>query len=600
MPDMALAAWITLGVIVVALFLFATEKLPVDVVALLIMLSLTLTGVITPEQGVAGFSNPATLTVAFMFVLSAALLKTGALQVLAHQLADLFKRNYALGMVLMMLLTAAISAFINNTPVVAVFIPVILQIAHTAGLSPTKMLIPLSFASIFGGTCTLVGTSTNILVSGIAESVGVGEIGMFTMLPMGLVLVAAGVLYMTVVGQRLLPKHRGQSDLATEFGIRDYLTELELTPSAVDAGVAIMHAALVRDYDLDVIEVRRGAQRFGLPPGDFVLAAGDTLKVRCDLVKMGELKQAAGVRIAPQAAGERGALRGRNATLVELVILADKGVQGKTLRDLDFRRRYRAVPMAIRHREAVQHEHLYDTPLRAGDVILAEVKTHYIDTLKAQERAQQTPFVVLSERPLLDFHRKKFAVVLATIVAVIALAAFNLLNIMMGAIAGVVLLVLVGVLDMREAYQAINWRIVFLLAGALSLGQAMKNSGLDVLVAESMVGFLGSWGPIAILSGVYLVTSGFTEVMSNNAAAALMAPIAIAVAQSLGVSPMPFLMAVTFSASASFMTPVGYQTNTMVYSAGQYRFLDFVKVGTALNLLFWLLATLLIPVLYPF
>ena len=596
---MGVDAIITLLVILVAVVLFATEMLSIDLVALLIIISLVLTGVISPTEGVSGFSNPATITVAFMFVISAALLKTGALQYVTYGVSKVFKSNFTGGMALMMIFIAFVSAFINNTPVVAVFIPVIIQIGAKTGISPKKMLIPLSFASIIGGSCTLIGSSTNILINGIVVGEGLAPIKMFQMAPFGILLVVLGVVYLAFLGYRLLPKGNPRG-LGEKFGMGDYIAEIELTEDDDSVGQLIMNASLIRELSMDVMEVRRGGSIFNLPQGDFRLLAGDLLKVRCDRDHIKQLKDR--TRIFTQSAVriDGDSLKGKNSTLVELVIRASSPVEGKTLKELDFRRSYRAIPLAIRHREEIVHNNLYETKLRSGDVILADVKSHYLQELTKKEPGKDNPFIVLSEDVLMDFDHKKFFVTISLIAIMVLLATLDLVPIMVGAITIVAALVLTNTIDMKEVYSTINWKVIFLLAGALSLGVAMKNTGLDLLLANLLVDSLGPLGPVFVLSGIYLSTVLLTELMSNNATAAILAPIAIQTADVMQVSPIPFIMAVTFAASASFMTPVGYQTNTMVYGAGNYRFSDFFKVGFWLSLAFWLLATLLIPIIYPF
>jgi di/tricarboxylate transporter len=590
------SALITLLVALAAVILFMTEWLTVDLVAMLIIVALVITGVISPNEGLEGFSNSATLTVAFMFVLSAALLKTGALQMLAGQMSERFRARPKQATLLLMLLVAVVSAFINNTPVVAVFIPIVGRIAATAKINPAKLLIPLSFASIMGGMCTLIGTSTNILVSGIAEEAGLPGFSVFTLAPVGVVILAIGVIYLTYLGDQLLPTREAEESLAEQFALHDYLAEILIPKDSQLADTRIMDSAIVRELDMDIIEVRRGIDRFTLPPGDFRLAAEDTLKVRCDREKIKGLKD--WVRITDQSSGVKvmgTGLERDNSSLVEMVVTPNSEFAGKTLRQVDFRRSYRAVPLAIRHREATLNEHLYELPLMAGDVILAEVKTHYLKELHRIEQRQDSPFILLSSDPIHDFKRTRFYFVLSVVIGVIALATINLVPISIAALIGVCVLVLGRTLSMSEAYEAIDWKIVFLLAGALSLGKAMSNSGLDVTIAGLLTGSISHLGIYALIAALYMLTNLLTEMMSNNATAALLAPVAIAAGQELGIDPMALLVTVSIAASASFMTPVGYQTNAMVYSAGRYKFLDFTKVGTPLNLICWAVTTAMVP-----
>lgn len=598
---MGLEAIIVLAIIIVALILFVTELLSIDLVALLIMVALVITGVLTTEEAVSGFSNPATVTVAAMFAISAALIKTGLVASIGPRLAILIRKNFLFGSLVLMLSAGIFSAFINNTPVVAVFIPIVMKAAINSGHNPTKLLIPLSFASIFGGTCTLIGTSTNLLVSGIAVEHGLEAFSMFQVTPFGLIIFVVGIAFMLLIGQKLLPNPKQEKDLEKKFNMREYLVEFNILKDAPFIGKRIMDVDFFSDLDIDVIQIRRQEEKFLLPPQDMVLQENDKLKVRCSYEKIKQLKNQNRVFIGDAVhASEMDESEEGDTTLVELIIPPNSILDGSTLGEADFKRRYRAVPLAIRHRTGIQHEKLNDTHIAAGDIILAEIKTHRLKRFKMQESRQESPFIILSENNKTSFDKKKFAVVLSVTAGVVLLATFNILPILAAALLGVASLVLSRQINMKDVYEAIDWKVIFLLAGALSLGTAMQKSGLALLMANQLLSYLGEFGPVVVLSGLYLITVVLTEMISNNATAALLAPIAIITAQKMGVNPMPFLMAVTFAASASFITPIGYQTNTMVYSAGQYKFRDFFKVGIGLSILFWILATIFIPMIYKF
>ncbi|MEM1180979.1 MAG: SLC13 family permease [Acidobacteriota bacterium] len=591
---MSFSIAITLVVLVGAVVLFVTEKVRVDVVGLLALAILLGAGVLSPESALAGFSNPATVTVAAMFILSAGLLKTGAGDIAGRVLARLAERNLTLGLAALMVSVGTVSAFINNTAAVAILLPIVLGVAQKINVSPSKLLMPLSFASMFGGVCTLIGTSTNLLASEIARAKGEEPFGMFEFAPLGLVFFAVGLVYMLTLGSRLIPDRRTPEDLTANFELSDYLTDVVVTEGSRLAGSRLIELDLLRELEIDVIEIRRGAERRPLPRSEVVLEHGDILRIRTNLPAIQRLQAGTDVDFAPAVRWRDSELEARDIMLVEVVIPSGSSLVGRSLERSKFRNIYGATVLAIRHGGETLHERLKKVVLRAGDTLLLEARR---DRLSQMRRSSDLIFV--SESQLGGARPEKILPAAIILLAVVLTASTGLVPIVASALIGAVAMVATRCLAIDEAYAAVDWKIIFLLAGVLGLGKALEETGGAALLAEAVVGGFEWMGPIAVLSAFYVLTSLLTEAMSNNATVVLLAPVAIVTAETLGVEPRPFLMAVTFAASASFMTPVGYQTNTLIYGPGRYRFSDFIRVGLPLNLVFWLLATLLIPQIWP-
>jgi di/tricarboxylate transporter len=528
-----------------------------------------------------------------MFVLSAGLFKTGAVNLLGGTLGRVSKISSWLLLVVMMLMVGTLSAVINNTAAVAIFLPIVLGIARETGVSPGRLLMPLSFASMFGGVCTLVGTSTNILVSSIAERHGLPAFGMFEMTGLGLIFFAAGSTYMLLIGVRMIPNRVNPADRAAVFGSGDYQIEIVLEDEARSVGTALSESPLLQDVDIHKVEVFRNGELLQEGADQLVLKAGDHLKVRCDLENFRKLRERRGIAMRHQH--ETGDTPSEEAVLVEAVIAPRSTLDGRSLKQARFRSRYGLTALAVRHRGVVMREDLETLPLRAGDVLLFEVEKEHLDQLR-----EDKTFVLVSQVELPLFRKSRMLTAIAIVTGVVIAAATGTVPIVSGAIVGCILMVMTRCINLEEAYHSINWQVIFLLAGVLTLGTALEKTGAARLLGNFLVENVGAWGPIALVSAFYLATSLLTEMMSNNATAALLAPIAIAAAEGLGIDSRPLLMAITFAASASFMTPVGYQTNTLIYGPGQFRYADFLRVGTPLNILFWILATIFIPQFWPF
>lgn len=588
---------LTICILFGAIILFATEVVAIDVTAMLVIGNLVLTGVLSPQEGIAGFSNTAVATVAAMFVLSAGIEKSGALHPATSYLEKLFRRNYWFGTISMLISVAFLSAFINNTPVVALFIPVVVSCARAIHTGPEKLLIPLSFASMFGGVCTLIGTSTNILVSEYAASAGLGAFSMFEMTQMGLVFLLAGFLYLLLIGFRLLPGSTKVATVEEKFHLGEYLTNVVLQAGAPSIGKTVKTTPLVTELGVEIIQVQRGDERFFSPPDDFVLEENDTLKVRGDVAQIRKLQNRNRVLVQPILSQDTSKNKSGGLVLHEVVILPNSDLAGARLEDIDFEGLFGgAIFLGVRGRKGLQNKKIGDWRLAAGDcLLLASPKD------KSGMFHKDFPdLFVINHADHAGFSKKNALIAAATVLSVIVLASLDILPIVTAALAGCLVLILSRIVSPEEAYRSVSWKVVMLLAGSLSLGAALEKTGAARLLAEQIYHLSGALGPVVVLSMVYLITTLLTEVMSNNATVVLLAPIVIALAQSMGVSPKPLLMAITFAASASFMTPIGYQTNTMVYAAGNYTFKDFFRIGAPLNLLFWILASLLIPVFFPF
>ena len=577
--------------IVVSVALFVTEALRVDLVALVVMAFVMVFGLVTPEQAFAGFSNPATITVAAMFVLSAGLDRTGTLIPLGNWISRLIEtRGPLISLLGLMVVTGLVSAFINNTAAVAIFLPAVMSATKEAKVSPSKFLLALSFVSMAGGTITLIGTSTNLLVNGIAEEHGFESFGMFEFAPLGLLLLAASLVYLLTVGYRLTPARRQAQDLTEGFEMGRFLQSVSVQPGGQTLRDTIQKSNL-REINTDLLKFSRDNVE-QTPADEVVLEPEDSLMVRTDEPeKLAEEGRNLGLEVSLEPVTDRD-IEGSKTVLVEAGV--GSGVEGSTLRAGDVRKSFDAVPLAVERRGRFAHTGLEDYTLKSGDTILFKVERDRINQLRFSGS-----FLVLSqEEKAIQPRRATLAVLI--VVGVILSAALGLAPIVVTATIGALLLVIGGCLSADEAYRSIDWKVIFLLAGMLSLGAAMENTGAASAFANWTLDQIRAMGPHVVLGCLYLLTTVLTAGMSNNATAALLAPVAISLAQSMEVSPRPFLVAVAFAASACFASPVGYQTNLMVYGPGRFRFADFVKVGLPLNLVFLVVSVYFIPLIWKF
>ncbi|HEX9639067.1 MAG TPA: SLC13 family permease [Acidobacteriota bacterium] len=586
-----MAIALTLGILALALVLFITEVLPVELVALVVLASLLLTGLLTLPEAISGFSNDATLTVAAMFVLSASLQKTGGVDFLGRFVLR-FAGNHPLRLLLLIVLTtAAISAFINNTAAVAIFLPMVIGFARAHGLAPSKLLIPLSYASVLGGTCTLIGTSTNILVSSLITKAGERPFGMFEFAPLGLMQVAVGLLYLMLIGRRLLPD-RGSSDLTAAYALHEVLSEAVVVEGSPLVGRSVAEGALIWGPSVEVREIVRGTRRIVPPLEREKFLPGDLVLLRAGASDLVLIQNSGALAVHPDLRLEEGSGSERIG-IAEVSLAPTSALLGATIEEADFERRFQVVVLAVRRGSSSLRGAIGRIRLSLGDTLLLQGPLGRLESLSEEPEL----IVITGAQPRL--RRRRSLVALAIVIALVAAATAGLCSILVAATLGAIAVVLSGCLTLTEAYDAIDWKVILLLAGLLPLELAMEKSGAAALIAAALVDWVGPLGPHAVLAGFYLVTMLLTEVMSNNACAALMTPIALSLAANLAVNPRPFLFAVAYASSAIFMLPMGYQTHLMVYGPGNYRVADYLRVGAPLNLVVWVLGSLMIPVFWP-
>lgn len=575
-----------------AIILFATERLRIDAVALLVLSALAVLGLVSPGEALSGFSNQATITVAAMFVLAAGLQNSGALSGVGRLLG----RAGSPGMFLLILfgVLAVVAPFVNNTAVVAVFMPLVMSATAGIGMSASKALIPLSYVSQMAGVCTLVGTSTNLLVNGMARDLGHRGFTMFEFTPLGVICLVTGCLYLLTFGRWLLPESRA-TGLVDQYELGKYITELRVTPESSLIGVSAGEVKLGEDYGVFVLELIRGDEKVWSPRAQ-ILEEGDVLIARGDWSKLDKLRAEAGLEINTEFRfGAQTLKEDSRQILTEVMVAPRSRLVGSTLALLERRWPHEATILAIHRRGEILREQLKDVRLNVGDVLLMLAPESGMPGLR-----RDSDIIVLSARDAARPVGWRAPFALVTMALVIVISAIGWVPIAITALTGAVAMTLAGCLEADESYDSIDWTIIILMAGLLPLGVAMSQTGAAEFIVANSIGLVAGFGPLVVLAVLYLMALLLTEFMSNAAAAVLLTPIGMSTAAMLGVDATPFLVAVTFAASTSFATPVGYQTNTMVYSAGGYRFGDFVRVGVPLNLIFWVLGVIFIPVFWPF
>jgi di/tricarboxylate transporter len=587
---MSLQAWAVAAIVIGAMALFVSEKLRYDVVGLLVLVALLISGILTPAEGLSGFSNEATIVVAAMFALNAGLVGTGALDPLIRTLSRI-RRPWLLTLSILVIV-CFLGAFVKNTALVATFLPVTLSVCARAKTSPARVLIPMSYAAQMGGVCTLLGTSSNLLTNSLAVQHGMPEFGVFDFTKLGVVLAIAGIVYLMLIGRWLLPRHI-DTDHSENLELGKFVTELRVLADSPLIGESVAAARLGERFGVYVLELLRGDEHLWAPR-EQELREGDVLLARGDWQRLEEFKQKLKLEIAPVLDLPEPAQAGRRV-LIEALVAPGARVVGDTVENIDFRWTYNAAVLAVQRRSRILREQLKLTRLEVGDILLL-----LVDEAALRQLRRESGLVVLSERGDTRASRRKAPLAIAILATVVIIAGLGILPIVVSALAGCAAMALTGCFSFEDVYETMDWKVIALLGAILPLGIALDKTGLAHEIVDAGMRLVGTHGPLAVLLMVYLLTALLTEMMGHNPSVVLMVPIAISIAHVLQVSPTPFVICVAFAAATSFATPVGYPTNTMVYAAGSYRFADFMKVGIPLIAMFCALSMWLIPQFWPF
>ncbi|MEA3376331.1 MAG: SLC13 family permease [Chloroflexota bacterium] len=618
---MTLDMWIALGILVSAIVLFVTEWIRVDIVALSVVVALMLSGLLTTDEALAGFSNPAVLSIAALFVVGGAVLNTGLADVIGRRILTVAGESEARLVMVIMVTVALLSAVISSTGTVAVLLPAIVSVAQRSKISPSRLLMPLSFGALLGGSTTLIGTPPNLIVSDLLVHAGLEEFGFFDYTPIGLALLMVGIPFMLLVGRRLLPDRKPQpvlqrvdtpQELIAHYRLPDNLFRLRVRRESELVGQTVVESALGRRFDLAVIEILRpspsgplrsligrsnGAQSVQ-PEATTVLQAHDLLIVQGDASDIGAAAAFWNLGVQPVSPDDEDALITDEIGLAEVLLRPRSSLVGETIVEADFGRRFHLTVLGINRPGVDALLDLKTTPFRFGDILLVQGAWKHILALREHPK----DFVVMGqpERMISAPQRAKAGLTLLVMAGMLILLVTNVLPVATASLLAALTVVLTGCLTMDEAYGSIDWRSVVLVAGMLPLSLAMEKVALVDLAARGLINILGSLGPLAVLAGLFLLTSVFTQVLSNTATTVLIAPVALAAAQALEVRPYAFVMAVAIAASMGMASPVASPVNTLVMGAGHYRFADYLKVGGPLILLLFAVSTAVLPLLWPF
>ena len=589
-------------VLVLLLFgfiMFVTEMFSIDVTAMILLTILFMLGYLTPSEALSGFSNPAVITIAFLFIISRALQKTRILEYLIVRVRRLADKSILIGRAVYLFTIGVASAVVNNTAIVAIFMPVSIRLAQKYKMSPSKMLIPLSYSAILGGTLTLVGTSTNLLVNSIYVKVpGVEPMGMFEFFKYGAIFMVVGLLYILFIAPMILPSRTSTSSLTKSYRLGGYLTEMRVTAESPLNGRTCLERGINKNYDVMVLDILRDNKMITNMIRLTKLKEGDVLFVRGTLENFLRMKEVEKVALLTDEKLTQEELEQENNVVVECLITDKSDMVGKSLMTGNFRRRFGSFILAIRREGTIVREKIAHVILSAYDTLLV-----YGPKNKVNELSKTNEFVVLGEVDA-ELRKQRFWwMTIIVIVGTIALAALGFMPIVKSAMLGVVILLALKILTPQESYQSINWQVIILISALIPVGIVIQKTGtagwIAGLISSATESVPFEWRPRVLLALIYFITIFLTEISSNAATAIIMTPISIAVAQQMGFDPRAFVFAVAFAASASFITPVGYQTNLMVYGPGGYKFSDYIRVGFPLAFIFWIMAVFILPVLWP-